>query len=64
MKNLSVIFNPIQGNDWEQFQADEEAREKAIQYVLDGRLWKKLTSFFQPRIPLSMITPKKKRPES
>lgn len=33
-----TLFNPNGDTSWEQFQADEEARERFIEYCLDGRL--------------------------
>lgn len=37
---LNTLFNPnpVGTDDWEAWQAQEEAREVALQYVLDGRL--------------------------
>lgn len=33
-----TLYNPNGDVSWEQFQADEEAREKFVQYALEGRL--------------------------
>ena len=37
---LETLFNPnpVGSNDWEAWQAQEEAQEKAFQYLLEGRL--------------------------
>jgi len=38
MRELETIFNPYDGQDWEDFQAHEIATDKAMEYVLAYRL--------------------------
>ena len=38
MKDLKAVFNPAPVDDWSAFQAEELAIDKALEYVLGGRI--------------------------